>query len=78
MEYQNNYFLHLKGEIHKKAYELIWLRFFWFSTDSLEICSKCWIYVFLKPHKFSAYLDNFYFMVSKGKKTQKPKKTEKV
>ena len=33
----------LEGEIHKKAYKLIWLRFFWFSTDFFEIFSQCWI-----------------------------------
>ena len=70
-----------KGEIHKKAYELIWLRFFWFSTDVFEIFSKCWIYVLLKPHKISIHLDDFFSIVSKGggtkgKKTQKPKKVQ--
>ena len=33
----------LKGKIHKKAYELIWLHFLRISTDVSEICSKCWI-----------------------------------
>ena len=33
----------LKGKMHKKAYEHIWLRFFQFLTDFHETFSKCLI-----------------------------------
>ena len=35
--------LFFKGEMHKKAYEDIWLRFFQFLTDFHETFSKCLI-----------------------------------
>ena len=34
----------LKGEMHKKAYEHIWLPFFQFSTDFNETLSKCFFF----------------------------------
>ena len=66
-----------RGNTQKGLYELIWLRFFRFSTDFFEIFNKCWIYVFLKPHKISAYLDNFQGR-TKGKKLKNQKKAKKV
>ena len=71
----------LKGEMHKKAYEHIWLRFFQFLTDFHETFSKCLIQDFLKPHKVSAFLDNFFFHSfqggTKGKKLKNQKKRKK-
>ena len=66
----------LKGEEHKKAYELTWLHFFQFSTDFSEIFSKCWIKDILKPHKVSALLENVFFIVSKGDQRKKDSKTK--
>ena len=51
---------------------------FRFSTDLNEIFSKCWILDFLKPHKISALLDNFFFTFSKGGIKEKNYKKEKL
>ena len=48
-----------------------------FDQFIFEIFSKCWIYDFLKPHKISAYLDNFFFIVSKRGPKEKNSKTKK-
>jgi hypothetical protein len=43
--------------------------------QTAEIFSKSWIRDFLKPHKMSALLNNFFFIVSKGgPKEKKPPK----
>ena len=36
--------LSLKGEMHKKAYDHIWLPFFQFSTEFNETLSKCFFF----------------------------------
>ena len=67
--------------MHKKAHEHIWLPFLQFLTDFNETLSKCWIQDFLKPHKLSAFLDNFFFHSfqggTKGKKLKNQKKQKK-
>ena len=50
------------------------------SFDYLN-CSICFFFDLVKPLKISAYLDNFFFIASKGgpkEKNSKTKKAEKV
>ena len=47
--------LSLKGEMHKKAYEHIWLLFFQFLTDFHEISAKAWFRTFWNLTKFQLF-----------------------
>ena len=72
----------LKGEMHKKAYEHIWLPFFQFSTDFNETLSKCFFFRGRLNEMFKSELTLLFFLSyqggTKGKKTQNSKKAEKV
>ena len=63
--------------MHKKAYDLIWLPFFQFSTDFNETLSKGFFFQDRLNETFKFELTLLFFIVSKGGPKEKISKTKK-